>query len=77
MLSITLRQGNRLRFCQTMTESAPSGRGISGRAGFLDAHAAAGRRLEAADDLDQRALAAAARAEDAGEAPGAGIGGRN
>ena len=30
-----------------------------------------GRRLEAADDLDQRALAAAARAEQAGEAAGA------
>src|SRR5262245_669402 len=33
MLSSTLRQGNRLRLCQTITESAPSGREISGRAG--------------------------------------------
>src|SRR5690242_5588147 len=32
-LSITLRHGKRLRFCQTMTESAPSGRATAGRAG--------------------------------------------
>src|SRR5262249_40489671 len=35
---------------------------------ILDADRAGGRSLEAADDLDQRALAAAARPEQAGEA---------
>ena len=64
----TLRQGNRFRFCQTMTESAPSRPRLAVRAGFLDAHAAGGRRLQPGDDLDQRALAAAARPENAGKA---------
>src|SRR5690349_12295671 len=30
---MTVRQGNRLRFCHTITESAPSGRATPGRAG--------------------------------------------
>src|SRR5262245_537831 len=34
MLSMTLRQGKRFKFCHTMTESAPSGRRRSGACGL-------------------------------------------
>ena len=68
MFSATVISGNRARSCQ-MT-SMPGSRAIAGRHSLrratVEAHLGAGRRLvDAGDDLDQRALAAAVFAGDA------------